>query len=200
VFIEPLELIPETQSEFNKRLSIGATQHVATRLRQLVISDYDTRIAKRGGERLDPLLQLLKLLPETLYDNQCWLITNNQRQDNYIRVGGHNNNARGHCISFSRYYNYQPPKGIVIRHRCDNRNCVNPLHLQLGTSKHNSKDTMCRTGNLNGKGAKITEQTARIIRDLLNHDYHPESIAYQLEVPLNTVRNIKYKKAWQWLT
>ena len=199
MFIEPLELLPETQSEFNKRLSIGPTSHVMTYLYSLVNYDYDTRIAKRGGVRLDPLLQLLKLLPETLLDNECWLITNRNRQDNYIRINAGKKNLRGHSISFSRYYNYQPPNGIHIRHRCDNRNCCNPLHLQLGTAKHNTRDAMYRSKNVNMRAAKIDEQTARIIKDLLDHGFHPASIAYQLEVPMNTVNNIKYKKAWQWL-
>ena len=32
------------------------------------------------------------------------------------------------------------PKGYIIMHTCDNRSCINPDHLQLGTNKENSED------------------------------------------------------------
>lgn len=32
------------------------------------------------------------------------------------------------------------PKGLVVRHTCDVRECVNPDHLILGTQKDNIRD------------------------------------------------------------
>lgn len=34
------------------------------------------------------------------------------------------------------------PKGMVIMHKCDNRPCVNPAHLRLGTQKDNIMDAV----------------------------------------------------------
>ena len=36
------------------------------------------------------------------------------------------------------------PKGLVIRHTCDNRGCVNPFHLLIGTQKDNHNDMVSR--------------------------------------------------------
>ena len=36
------------------------------------------------------------------------------------------------------------PEGKVVRHSCDNRACINPEHLLLGTSYDNSQDMVSR--------------------------------------------------------
>lgn len=52
------------------------------------------------------------------------------------------------------------PDGLIIRHTCDNRACVNPAHLRAGTFRDNSDDTL-RHGRLTQ--AKLT---ADIIVDM----------------------------------
>lgn len=32
------------------------------------------------------------------------------------------------------------PNGLLVLHRCDNRKCVNPEHLYIGTAKKNTQD------------------------------------------------------------
>lgn len=44
------------------------------------------------------------------------------------------------------------PEGKIVRHSCDNKLCVNPLHLLVGTQKDNIKDMYDRNRNVN-KGA-----------------------------------------------
>ena len=34
--------------------------------------------------------------------------------------------------------------GKVVRHKCDNPRCINPTHLELGTSKDNTHDMLTR--------------------------------------------------------
>ena len=36
------------------------------------------------------------------------------------------------------------PKGMVIRHKCDNPNCCNIEHLEIGTQKDNIEDMIKR--------------------------------------------------------
>ena len=47
------------------------------------------------------------------------------------------------------------PLGYVVMHSCDNRSCVNILHLELGTQKDNMKDkNRSQTGKKYGRSEK----------------------------------------------
>lgn len=58
----------------------------------------------------------------------------------------------------------------VVMHLCNNKRCVNPEHLLLGTHKENvqmaAKDGLMPKGERNGGGKKLTEENVReILRD-----------------------------------
>lgn len=62
------------------------------------------------------------------------------------------------------------PDGLCVLHKCDNRRCINPEHLFLGTYQDNVNDMFAKGRDNKAKGAanwntKLTDDDVRRIRE-----------------------------------
>lgn len=69
----------------------------------------------------------------------CWEWTEGKFSDGYGQVRLNGKKFRTHRLAWSLTNNQEIPKGKLIMHDCDNRICINPEHLLLGTHKANMK-------------------------------------------------------------
>ncbi|AGR46660.1 hypothetical protein vBBak6_115 [Bacillus phage v_B-Bak6] len=94
------------------------------------------------------------------------------------------------------------PKNNVVRHKCDNPNCINPNHLEIGTQKDNMKDAeirgraKIRSGSGNIK-AELTEKQVKEIRKLLNEGIMQKDIVNMYGISKSTVSKIKNNILWK---
>ena len=94
--------------------------------------------------------------------------------------------------------------GYVVMHTCDNRLCVNPNHLILGTQKDNVRDmdqkgrrkVVCKRGASHHM-TSITNQQAR---DLYIMKGLYREIAEYIGCTLATVKSIKRQVTWSHVT
>lgn len=78
--------------------------------------------------------------------------------DGYPRITRNgNNNIRGHRYLYSQIHG-EIQSNLVIRHTCDNRLCINPDHLVIGTILDNVFDRVDRKrGHINISDSQIEQ-------------------------------------------
>ena len=93
----------------------------------------------------------------------CWLWggENGVKRYGVISYGGRASKAvSAHRYSYLRY-NGPIARGLVVRHKCDVMNCVNPEHLELGTNEDNVDDRNARGRSVGSGKARLDRKKRR---------------------------------------
>jgi len=90
------------------------------------------------------------------------------------------------------------PDGLSVLHRCDNRACVNPNHLFLGTYADNNtdRDSKGRHRPLRGESNGMAKLTRADVMAIRADQRTSIAIAPDFGVSNSLVRLIKSGKAW----
>jgi hypothetical protein len=137
----------------------------------------------------------------------CWEWTASKQRGGYgqIMVGARPNNKplRAHRVSYELFCG-EIPDGLHVLHRCDNRACVNPSHLFLGTNADNQADMDAKGRRVNSplKGeangaAKLTAGEAMAIRSARGISHR--ELAAKFGISRSQVQNILYGRLWKCL-
>jgi hypothetical protein len=91
------------------------------------------------------------------------------------------------------------PVGAFVLHNCDNRRCVNPSHLRLGTFQDNMDDMTGRSRQAHGVRnghAKLAIAEVRLIRRMKGTH---EDIAAHFGVSRASVSLIRARRTWKYV-
>lgn len=155
-------------------------------IERLAMTDGQLHPARGHLERLS--------IPEPM--SGCWLWLGAVSRTGYARF-----TDGAHRIAWEAYRG-AIPNGLHVLHRCDNRLCVNPEHLFLGTNADNVADKVAkgrqgRTVGTDHPAAKLSEDSVRLIYS----DNRPFSaIAAAFGVTKGTVIGIKNGSSWVHIT
>lgn len=129
----------------------------------------------------------------------CWVWIGASEQSGYGRLWLDKKVSKAHRLSWV-IHRGPIPKGLLVCHHCDNRPCVNPSHLFLGTYKDNMEDA-AKKSRMNPQlgeqhhAAKLTNQTVRMIRKTYKRGLGAE-IARRLGVDPSLVRMVAKRQIW----
>lgn len=111
-------------------------------------------------------------------------------------------NSGAHRISW-KITNGEIPDGLFVLHKCDNRLCVNPSHLFLGTQQDNIDDMILKEriisplGEDNGQHKLNDRQVIEIRQAYENGDFNTNKMAYKYGVSGTLIRLIVRRKIWK---
>ena len=133
----------------------------------------------------------------------CWIWAGIMNSNGYGRFSWKNKHRLAHRFSYGLFYG-DIPTGRCVCHTCDNRRCVNPDHLWLGTQSENLKDAsqkgrMYRPNTCGARNGNttLTERDVLAIREMHQAGQRQFRIAQLFSVSPSTVSNIIKRETWK---
>ena len=89
------------------------------------------------------------------------------------------------------------PEGLWVLHHCDNKSCVNPAHLFLGTIQDNLRDMRQKGRGRNGMTRLAPSQVAEIRCLYASGRYSQRALATRFGCTVANISLIALRKSWK---
>lgn len=136
----------------------------------------------------------------------CWewqasLGTTGYGQVTVYRDGKRLPARKAHRVAWELANGHPIPEGLFVCHRCDNRRCVRPDHLFLGTPAENTADMFSKGRSVSLRGedspsAKITKEEVILARKMRESGSPLRDVAAVVGVSRSHLSRITTGRSW----
>lgn len=148
-----------------------------------------------------------KVILEKLENGCIKCLSHCTDKDGYVRIMYNGKHDRLFRVLYQQKYG-KIPKGLVLRHLCNNAWCVNIKHLKVGTQKENMEDMIncgrSQKGKQNikirGENNKANKLKENEVKEIYLSKDKNNILAKKYNVSRTNIRYIKNKQQWKWLT
>jgi len=130
--------------------------------------------------------------------NNCWNFQRSLSVGGYGTFSAIGEDFYAHRFSYLLFFG-KIPDDMLVRHKCDNPACVNPYHLETGTTMDNQRDKQLRDripkGSQNGNSKLTEEDVYAILADTRS----AKVVASEYGVSKDTVLRIRRNQQWKHL-
>ena len=127
-------------------------------------------------------------------ENGCHICTSHALDaDGYPCVTKNDKKHHLHRVLFEESTSTSLDNLMVVRHTCDNRACINTLHLLRGTRKQNSEDMVARNrcNTLRGESRSDTKLLDKDVLFIRSSNLSQYKLASMFNVNQSTISRIK---------
>jgi len=131
--------------------------------------------------------------------DDCFEWNKSYTNDGYGQTTVHYKNWRTHRLSYSLFYG-PIPDGLLVCHSCDNKKCLNPLHLFVGTVKDNALDASKKgliCGELSSSNILTEELIWKLCDEIINTNSTIFELATKFDISHHTIRDLLKAKTWK---
>lgn len=129
-------------------------------------------------------------------DNSCWEPIGRTILNGYPIIWSNGRNEYVHRFVYSELFG-EIPKGMVVRHKCDNTLCMNPEHLEIGTYAENSNDMISRGRSLQGIKTTWAKLTENQVKEVLSSTLSQRKLAKIYNVSHVAIYLVRKRKTYK---
>lgn len=135
-------------------------------------------------------------------DDECWPWVGERNDKGYgrfpVQRDGERVRLQAHRMAYLlTWQRWREPE--VVRHKCDNRACCNPRHLEPGTHADNVADRVARGRSARGERQGHAVLTEEIVRYVRASDKSTKELAEELGVNHGTIGCARNGASWAWV-
>jgi len=143
-----------------------------------------------------------RLFKHLVNPKKCWEWKGALNKDGYGQIGlPKRKRLSAHRAMYLMVYG-EIPKRLSVLHSCDNRKCVNPFHLWLGTQHDNMRDAQRKGRLVAHRGEKnpnsvFTWAIVRAMRKMYANGKSQVAIAEKFHTRQGTIGRILRHEGWK---